>query len=269
MSPANDAPDPVEELWRTFLTYGYNAGEKRQKRFFAFLPADHRCKFCAAPFDGPGASLVRTIFDKRPSNMNPNLCTICEQFARKYQGGAEIDLTMLFIDVRGSTPLAESMSAAEFSRLINRFYRVATGILIQTDAFIDKLVGDQVVGLYVPGLAGTTHAAAAINAAREVMQAVGHSDPGGPWLPLGAGVHTGRAFVGAVGSRDGTTDITVLGDAANTAARLSSSAGPGEILISQAAYEAAGLPLEGSEPRLLNLKGKSKPVAVRVFRPSS
>ena len=265
MSQPSDHNNAADELWRVFLTTGHSASERRQKRFLALLPAHHRCKFCFAPFDGVGAPLVRIVFDKRPSHLNPNLCTVCENFASKYQGGAEIELSMLFVDVRGSTALAERMTAVEFSRLINRFYSAATDILIRTDAMIDKLVGDQVTGLYVPGLAGPAHAQRAIAAAQGIMRVTGHAEPGGPWVPLGAGVHTGTAYVGAVGSKDGMTDITVLGDAANTAARLSSSAGPGEILISQTAYTSAGLARGDLEMRTLALKGKSEPVAVHVL----
>lgn len=265
MSRPADQNNAIDEWWRVILTTGHNASERRQKRFFALLPAHRRCKFCSAPFDGVGAPLVRSVFDKRPSNLNPNLCTVCEHFASRHQGGAEIELSMLFVDVRGSTPLAESMTTAEFSRLINRFYKVATDILIRTDAMIDKLVGDQVTGLYVPGLAGPAHARRAITAAQGIMRATGHADPGGPWIPLGAGVHTGTAYVGSVGSKDGTTDITVLGDAANTAARLSSSAGRGEILISQSAYVPVGSALGDLDQRILALKGKSEPVAVHVL----
>ena len=265
MSQPSDQNNAVDELWRVFLTTGHNASERRQKHFFALLPAHRRCKFCYAPFDGVSAPLVRSVFDKRPSHLNPNLCTVCENFASKHQGGAEIELSMLFVDVRGSTPLAERMTAAEFSRLINRFYKVATDILIRTDALIDKLVGDQVTGLYVPGLAGPAHAQRAITAAQGIMRATGHADPDGPWIPLGAGVHTGTAYVGAVGSKESATDITVLGDAANTAARLSSSAGRGEILISQTAYVSIGLSLGDLDQRILALKGKSEPVAVHVL----
>jgi len=198
VSQPSDHNNAVDELWRVFLTTGHNASERRQKRFLALLPAHHRCKFCFAPFDGVGAPLVRIVFDKRPSHLNPNLLDFCENFASKYQGGAEIELSMLFVDVRGSTALAERMTAVEFSRLINRFYSAATDILIRTDAMIDKLVGDQVTGLYVPGLAGPAHAQRAIAAAQGIMRVTGHAEPGGPWVPLGAGVHTGTAYVGAV-----------------------------------------------------------------------
>jgi adenylate cyclase len=172
---------------------------------------------------------------------------------------------MLFVDIRGSTTLAEGMSVAEFTRLIYRFYRVATDAMIRTDAMIDKLAGDQVAGMYVPGLAGAQHARRAITAAQEILREAGHADPAGPWVPLGAGVHTGTAYVGAVGSKDGAVDFTVLGDAANTAARLSSNAKRGEILISQNAYLNAGLALGDLETRSLALKGKSEPFSVRVL----
>ena len=99
---------------------------------------------------------------------------------RVYPGGAEIELSFLFTDVRGSTNLAETMSAAEFSQLMNRFYDAATDVLIRTDAFIDKLVGDEVIGLYIPGYAGRHHARKAVQAALELGRAMGYGTPAGP-----------------------------------------------------------------------------------------
>jgi adenylate cyclase len=157
------------------------------------------------------------------------------------------------------------MSPTEFSKLINRFYNTSTQVMIQTDALIDKIIGDQVAAMYVPGFAGPEHARRALEAAQQILRATGHARPEGPWIPLGVGVHTGTAFVGSVGSEDGTSDITVLGDAANTAARLSSSARQGEVLISDAAYRSAGLDFGELEKRHLALKGKSEPVLVHVL----
>ncbi len=205
------------------------------------------------------------MYGKRPSNLNPQLCNVCEVFASKYQGGAEIELSLLFADIRGSTTLAENMSPKEFHNLINRFYTTATHVLVQSDALIDKIMGDQVAGMYVPGFAGPDHAKRAVSAAKEIMGATGHGSPDGPWIRLGAGVHTGTAFVGAVGSDEGTTDITVLGDAANTAARLSTEAGVGQILISESAFESARIDTSELEKRLLNLKGKSEAVSVYIL----
>lgn len=255
----------AEQVWRTYLTTGEYETERRQRRLFRLLPGHPRCKSCYAPFQGLGGGLVRLIYGKRPSHLNPHLCNICEEFAREYQGGAEIELSLLFVDVRGSTTLAESMSPVEYSRLVNRFYTTATRILANTDALIDKIIGDQVAGMYVPGFAGKDHARGALQAAQEIMKATGHADENGPWIPLGAGVHTGIAFVGSVGSGEGTSDITVLGDAANTAARLASQAGVGEILVSDSAFTAAGFETTGLKHRQLDLKGKRESVSVFVI----
>jgi adenylate cyclase len=190
--------------------------------------------------------------------------------AQKYPGGTEIELSMLFVDARGSTNLAENMSATEFSRLMNRFYKVATEVLIKTDAFIDKFVGDEVIGLYMPVFTGPNHARPAVQAAEELLRITGHGDKKGPWLPVGVGVHSGVAYVGVVkGAEDTADDVTALGDNVNITARLASKAGAGEALISEATYLAAGLNFQNREQRQLELKGKSEPISVRVLKLSS
>lgn len=266
MSDRSEHDAMVEGFWRKYLTTGEFEKERRQRHFFRILPGNPRCKNCYAPFGGVGSTVVRILYGKQPSNLNPQLCNICEQFASKYQGGAEIELSLLFADVRGSTQLSETMDPVEYSKLINRFYNASTQVMVRSDALIDKIIGDQAAGMYVPGFAGVAHARRAIEAAQEILQATGHAALEGPWIPLGVGVHTGNAFVGSVGSEGGTSDITVLGDTANTAARLASSAQAGEILISEAACAASGLDLGEHEMRHMELKGKSEPVRVHVLR---
>lgn len=261
--PSQDAK--VEEFWRSYLTTGEYEKERRQRQFFRLLPGTPRCKNCYAPFQGAGSFVVNILYGKKPSRLNPQLCNICDEFARQYQGGAEIELSLLFADVRGSTSLAEAMNPTEYSRLINRFYSTATRVMVNSDALIDKIIGDQVAGIYVPGFAGKEHARRALDAAQEILQATGHSSPEGPWIQLGVGVHTGTAFVGSLGSEEGVNDITVLGDTANIAARLSTSARVGEILISEPVLSSAGLELENLEKRVIDIKGKSKPMDVWVI----
>ncbi len=94
----------------------------------------------------------------------------------------------------------------------------------------------------------------------------GHDDPDGPWVPVGAGVHTGNAFFGTVGSNEGVTDVTALGDAVNASARLASAAATGELLVSEAAISAAQWDVYGLEERDLELKGRSESMKVRVIR---
>lgn len=186
---------------------------------------------------------------------------------KRYPGGTELEISMLFVDVRGSTDLAERMTATDFAQLMDRFYKVATDVLIRTDALIDKLVGDQVMALYVPLFTGPNHARPAVHAAQELLRATGYGEKRGPWLRIGVGVHTGNAYVGTVkGAEDSVDEITALGDSVNVAARLASMAAPGEALISEAAYAFCGVNLGEIEQRQLELKGRSKLIQARVLR---
>lgn len=250
----------VNEQWRLILT-GQAAMLRQGRHLFKHLPDEPRCKLCNASFRGIGAPLMRLV-GKGPSQLNPRFCKTCFEVAPI--GGAEIELSMLFADIRGSTPLAEKLGATEYGRLISEFYNTATRLFVQTDGLIDRLIGDQVIVLYLPGLAGPAHASIAIETAQALLHATGHADPNGPWIPVGAGVHTGQAFVGKVG-HEGVTDFTVLGDAANVTARLSSSARAGEVLVSSAAAAAAQLVTDTLEQRTLEIKGHSAPMDVWVI----
>jgi adenylate cyclase len=173
-------------------------------------------------------------------------------------GGAEVEISLLFADIRGSTGLAERMPAHEFSQLIAKFYGTAAEAVDRWDGIVDKFVGDEVVALFIPGLAGESHAENAIGAARHLMQATGN-DGADPWVPIGAGVHTGVSFVGVVGEGD-ATDFTALGDSVNATARLAASAAAGEILVSAPAALAAALDTAGLEKRTLVLRGRGETV---------
>ena len=255
----------LEEEWYKMLTEGETISRYRY-HLLGLLPSDPRCKMCAAPFKGLGGFIMHLV-GRDQSKYNPRFCQPCEKFDQP--GGAEVPLTMLFADVRGSTRLAEQMSAREFSQLINRFYKVATHVLVQTDALVDRLMGDEAIGLFIPGFAGPEHPRRAIEAAQDLLKLTGHRDPKGPWIPVGIGIHTGPAVVGVVGEVGTTQDFTALGDNVNITARLASEAGPGEILISDALYEAANLDREDLERRQLELKGKSELTGVRVMRLSA
>jgi adenylate cyclase len=253
----------LEEEWYRMLTTGENV-PRHLYHFLGLLPSSPRCKMCNAPFKGLGG-FVMHLLGKDQSRYNPRYCENCERLENP--GGAEVVLTMFFADVRGSSALAESMSVIEFSRLINRFYVTATDILIKDDAMVDRLVGDEVVGLFIPGLTGQDHPQKAIDAAQSLLRQTGHADPNGPWVPVGVGIHTGVAFVGVVGGTDNRpTDFTALGTNVNVAAHLASQAGAGEILISDAAYTASQLHLENLESRQITIKGQNNTIDVWVIR---
>ena len=244
------------DVWRAVLM-GEAPGLERTKKLVGWIPSGPRCKLCLAPLKAPG-SLVLKPFGFGPSGLNRRLCRACFKQVEKEPGGAEVVLSLLFADVRGSTGLAERMSAHEFSRLISRFYGTAARAVDNWNGLVDKFVGDEVVALFIPGFAGEDHARRAVDAARELLRETGN-DGTEPWIPIGAGVHTGVAFVGSVGEGE-DCDFTAVGDAVNTAARLASSAGVGEVLVSRTAAEAAGLDSADLESRTLSLRGRDETV---------
>lgn len=251
---------PSDDHWRDYLEKG-EPHLKVQRKVFSAVPSDPRCRMCTAPFGGIGKPLMRAIGRSR-SAANPHLCSACENALIKNHGGAEVTGTMLFADVRGSTSLAERMSPGEFKTLLERFYGVASNAVVHHDGAIDKFVGDELVAMFYPSLAGERHVAAAIEAAQELLRETGHGSHGGPWAPVGAGVHTGRVWFGAVGEA-GHVQLTSVGDVVNTTARLAGAAGAGEILVSTDAAAAVGLD-PGLEQRSLELKGKEQPFDVVV-----
>ena len=262
VSTEPEAYDHEGEVWRLALM-GEARGLAMTRRLVGWIPAGPRCKLCRAPLKPPG-SLALKLVGFGPSRLNRRLCSACFKQIGKQPGGAEIELSFLFADVRGSTALAERIPAQEFSQLISRFYGTAARVVDRWNGLVDKFVGDEVVALFVPGFAGEDHAARAVDAARDLLRETGN-DGGEPWVPLGVGVHTGVAFVGRVGEGD-ACDFTAVGDAVNTTARLASSASAGEILVSRAAAESSHLDSTGLESRTLSLRGRDELVEALVAR---
>jgi adenylate cyclase len=248
-------PGSNDDFWREFLTRG-DPRERRNRVIYRRIPSNPRCRLCAAPFGGIGAPIMRMI-GKQPANNNPNLCNTCWTFIDRNHGGAEIPLSLLFADVRGSTGMAERMSTGDYQALMGRFYDAAANAVFDNDGFLDKFVGDEVVAIFAPMLAGDRHAAHAVEAARTLLAGTGHGSADGPWLQIGAGVHTGMAWMGAVGEGRHST-VTALGDAVNVAARLASLAKPGEILLTADAATAAGVDTTALPRQQLELKGKQQ-----------
>ena len=207
------------------------------------------------------------LIGKGPWPNNPKYCGSCLKQLTEHHGGAEVDCSLLFADVRGSTHLAEEMSPAQFRTLMERFFDIAAEVLVEHDAIVDKFAGDEAIGIFVPALAGELHAARAIEAA-QVLLARTRSVAELPWIAVGAGVHSGIAFVGSIGS--GThVELTAMGDTVNVAARLASAAGAGEILVTVEAMSAARLHDDELDRRELALKGISRTVSVFVISANS
>lgn len=258
---------PLDEV-RGFLTGEHPAlaiQRRRNRRF----PTAPRCKLCAAPFGGVGGVVFNLAgFGRFPGN--PSICKQCiTQMRRNGMSGMEIPVSLLFSDVRGSTSMGERMRPTEFHAFLDHFYRLASDAIIRHDGLVDKIVGDEVIGLFFGGVSGPQHAAAAIAAGLDLAERAARSDasPSGS-IPVGTAIHTGVAFVGATGPPGAVDDFTALGDAVNTTARLASAATAGEVLVSTAATGAAATPTDGSERRTLEIRGRTEPIEVIVLRPA-
>jgi adenylate cyclase len=247
--------------WKRLFTVG-SRDSHGMRNFFRLWPSSPRCGMCLAPFHGIGGLILRPTGFSVRSRKNPNWCRTC--FEEAPLGGFEMEIGVLFADIRGFTAYSESRSPEEVARLANRFYAVASDIFARRDAVIDKLVGDEVMAFWAPGLAGQEeYVTKMVQAADELLRAVGYGN-GDAWLPLGIGLDHGQAYVGNVG--DGAVkDFTALGDVVNTAARLRSHAKPGQIVMSERVYAAAAERYPGAAMVQLELKGKSEPVAARII----
>jgi adenylate cyclase len=251
---------PAEEAARAQLNLGPR--QKRLRRFWRTLPRDPRCKLCNSPFGGLVGSLL-TRLGKGPWPANPKYCRFCFRDLYQHRTGAEIECTLLFADIRGSTHLAETMPTSDFHTLLDRFYGTAQEVLSAHDAIVDKFVGDEVIGIFIPALTEELHARRAVDAALSLLRSTGHQTDA-PWAPIGIGVNTGSAYVGAVGTAE-HVEFTALGDNVNITARLASAAGQGEVLVTEAAATAAHLDDDGLERRQLGLRGKAETTDVVVL----
>jgi adenylate cyclase len=253
----------VGNVWWFWFTTNAFAVDKRLRHILRVLPRDPRCKFCNAPFQGIGGMIVRMLFGKQRSALNPRYCNLCEIASSEFPGGAEVPMSILFIDIRGSTALSEGMTPTEFSQVINRFYAAATKVIIEEDGLVEKLAGDEVAAFWGAGFAGPDYVRRTIRVAQSLLHAMERQK-----IPVGIGVHAGIAFFGAMGTAEGMTDISAKGDEVNMAARLASKAAAGEIIVSEQTLKKAGMDGSGLESRTLELKGISEPVNVRVMHSS-
>jgi adenylate cyclase len=170
-------------------------------------------------------------------------------------GGAEVDVAILFADVRGSTALGQRAAATDFAALLNRFYITATQTLLRHDAVIDKLIGDEVMAFFVQGISGPQYRRRAVLAGMDLLKAVGYGSEEVPWLELGVAVNAGVAYVGNVGGS--VVDFTALGDPVNVSARMQQHAGGGELLVAAGVADEL---MEKTPRRTLNLRGHEQPI---------
>src|SRR3954449_3159692 len=177
--------------------------------------------------------------------------------------GDEVDLSVLFMDVRGFTAFSEQAAATEVVARLNALYEVVVPVILRHGGHANKFIGDGLLAIFgAPGRL-PDHADRALAASVDIIDCVEEQFAGD--LRVGVGVNSGSAVVGTVGG-GGRLDFTVIGDTVNTAARVESATRDtgDDILITEATRERLGQTRPELEEReALPLKGKGE--AVRVF----
>ena len=180
--PVPEGAQVNQEEWDRFYEQFAHARVRRVVRFVSRLPSAPRCEACGSPYSGIGGALMR-VAGKGPSRKNPRWCRMCFEMAP--EGGSTLTIGVLFADVRGSTALAERTSPKDMAAIMNRFYSDVTKVVVQ-HGVVDKLIGDEVMGLYFPPLtADGRYVDAMVSDARQLLRAVGYGTPGGPPPPRG------------------------------------------------------------------------------------
>jgi adenylate cyclase len=250
---ADDEPLTSED-WEAYFELMSGRSGRLWMGVLHALPSGPRCGICGAPFAGIGSRLVGPL-GYRPSRKNPTLCATCVESSPP--GGMTTEVGVLFADLRGFTSLSEKSNPETISILLRRFYACAEDVLFPK-AVIDKLIGDEVMALYLPMYGELRDPAATMLAqARELLARIGYGSPGGPFVEVGIGLDYGEAFVGNVGKRS-LYDFTAVGDVVNVAARLQGQAKGGEIVASGRLVEQLTTPM--GERIEVELKGKAEPV---------
>lgn len=245
--------DGNTELWHTIFAEGHPDLSKQQN-FYAKLPKDPRCRLCNAPFAGLGSLYMRWK-GKTKSSRNENYCSACDGFLDTFPGGAEVEMSMLFADIRNSTAFAEAAGPRAAAKRVNDFLDEATKTITEHDGFILAFYGDCIVAVWPPGFSGQDHAKKALRAAKAVAT---HAGGGAEDVPVGVGVHTGEVYIGTVQATQGLfRDVSIFGVEVNVTARLAAQAKAGDALASSDTLAASG---ETRELQSFDLKGISREV---------
>lgn len=192
----------------------------------------------------------------------------------KYLWGVEQEVTVMFCDLRGFTRMSEGRLSYDVVFLLNQFLGCMAEAIEETGGFVDKFMGDGVMAIFGidrPREEGARQAIAAARAMGGVLDALNQSLREALPAPLsmGIGIHSGPAILGRIGAvrqtEVGAARLTALGETVNLASRLEAKTKElgVQLALSAVTAEWAGLqPGAGFEPRMVEVRGLSQPIAV-------
>ncbi|NIM48297.1 MAG: FHA domain-containing protein [Gemmatimonadales bacterium] len=183
-------------------------------------------------------------------------------------GGTKRPVVVFFSDIRDFTPMSENMMPDEIATLLTEYFTEMVEVVFENGGTLDKFMGDAIMALWGAPITHADDADRAMRAAIAQQETLAQmnekwAEQGRQQVQIGIGINFGEVFAGNIGS-DRRLEYTVIGDAVNTASRLCSQAGPGEILISEPFYQALKQPPEVEALEPIQLKGKAQ--AVPIYR---
>lgn len=181
-------------------------------------------------------------------------------------GGESRDIAVLFVDIRGFTPLSESLKPAEVVEILNEYLNLTTNAIFKNSGTLDKFIGDATMAVFNAPFDLEDYEYKAVCAAWDIVAGAKELEQKclerfGKSVAFGVGVNCGEAVVGNIGC-DFRMDYTAIGDTVNTAARLESNAKRGQVLISEHIYQRVKDRVKVQEIGEIPLKGKSQGVCV-------
>ena len=237
------------------------------------------CKGCwqhmhlPIPIRGLLSIPFRSIGIKK-SQMNPNLCTICETNFTKVKKKKQVVIpaTILFADLRGYTSLSEKAHGTEVLPMLHNFYDECASAIWERDGIVNKFIGDAVLAIFNFPIMREDHVRQAVLAGMEIQRrftekknltvtSLGGKDIS---IGIGVGIHTGNASIGEVGTA--YKDFTIIGPVVNLASRIQGAAGLGEVLVTEAVYRQVADLFPQAESRTYQLKGIEEPVNGYLLR---
>ena len=181
-------------------------------------------------------------------------------------GGQKKDIAVLFVDIRGFTRLSESLLPEQVVEVLNRYLSLTTECIFANEGMVDKFIGDATMAVYNAPLDQEDYVYKAVKTGldmvkgarllqEELKKTTDHT------VGFGIGINCGDAVVGNIGTGQ-RMEYTAIGDTVNTASRLESQAGAGEILISAAVYERLKGRIEATCLGVRKLKGKAEETVI-------
>src|SRR5882724_3127975 len=222
-------------------------------------PPDYKfCGHCGAPLDGPGlqdGASSRPLISKPPPAQPAT--------ARSTLPGEMKQVTVLFCDIVGSTPMTERLGPEAMRDLVSSFVATSLAEVHRYGGTAPQFTGDGFMALFGAPVTHEDHVQRALLAALAIQRALAAPgdtiEPNKLDLPVRMGIHTGPVVFGPIGDTI-AMDFTAIGDTANVAARLQQAAEPATILLSEATYRLAQSYARVEPAGPLLLKGKADPI---------